>query len=49
MAATTIDLFTQPELLERVKADWRERMQGQVYKSPLPTDATPPFDQLEHT
>ena len=46
MAATTIDLFTQPELLERVKADWRERMQGLEYKSPLPADATPPLDQF---
>jgi hypothetical protein len=42
-----VDLLTEPGLLEAVQADWRKRMEGQVYQSPLPADLKPPLDQLE--
>ena len=47
MAATVIDLLTSPELVEKVREDWEERMKGLTYKSPLPPDLKPPLDQLE--
>jgi aminobenzoyl-glutamate utilization protein B len=47
MAATVLDLLTEPELLEKVRKDWEERMEGFTYKSPLPPDLKPPLDQLE--
>ncbi len=46
MAATVIDLLTRPDLLEKAREDWRRRMQGKEYKSPLPPDLKPPLDQL---
>ncbi|MBN1401398.1 MAG: amidohydrolase, partial [Anaerolineae bacterium] len=48
MATSVLDLLTRPDLLEQVKADWRQRMQGLAYKCPLPRDLEPPLDQLEH-
>jgi aminobenzoyl-glutamate utilization protein B len=47
MATSVLDLLTKPELLQRVKADWTARMQGLVYKSPLPPDLKPPLHQLK--
>jgi aminobenzoyl-glutamate utilization protein B len=47
MAATVIDLLTKPELIEAAKAEWRERMKGRTYVSPLPADLKPPLDQLK--
>jgi aminobenzoyl-glutamate utilization protein B len=46
MAATVADLLSDPGLLAAVKADWRKRMEGQVYHSPLPADLKPPLHQL---
>jgi len=46
MAATVIDLLTNPERLKAAKEDWENRMKGLVYKSPLPPDLKPPLDQL---
>ena len=46
MAASAVELLQQPALLDRVKADWRERMKGLTYRSPLPADLAPPLDQL---
>lgn len=47
MAATVVDLLTGPDLLAQVQADWRKRMAGRVYRSPLPADLQPPLDQLK--
>ena len=47
MAGTVIDLLTGPELLEKAREDWRKRMKGLEYRSPLPPDLEPPLDQLE--
>jgi aminobenzoyl-glutamate utilization protein B len=46
MATSVIDLLTDPDLVEKAREDWAERMKGQVYKSPLPDDLAPPLDQL---
>ncbi|MGC9520351.1 MAG: amidohydrolase [Anaerolineae bacterium] len=46
MATTTLDLLTQPEELRRVQEDWKARMAGREYQSPLPPDLEPPLDQL---
>jgi aminobenzoyl-glutamate utilization protein B len=47
MATTVIDLIRRPELLKKVKKDWKERMEGLEYKSPLPPDLKPPLHQLK--
>ena len=47
MAASVVDLLTQPELLAEARSDWQQRMEGLTYKSPLPADLVPPLDQLE--
>jgi len=46
MAATVIDLLTKPDILKKAKEEWKERMTGLTYKSPLPPDLKPPLDQL---
>ena len=47
MATTTIDLLKNSELMTQVKNDWKNRMKGRKYKSPLPEDLKPPLDQLK--
>jgi aminobenzoyl-glutamate utilization protein B len=47
MAASVIDLLTEPDLLGRAREDWQQRMKGLEYRSPLPPDLKPPLDQLE--
>lgn len=42
LAATVLDLLLQPELLSRVRAEWKHKIQGKTYQSPLPPNATPP-------
>jgi hypothetical protein len=46
-AGTVIGILSKPERVERVKAEWRRRMEGRVYRSPLPPDLKPPLDQLK--
>ena len=46
MAATTVDLLMEPDLIAAAKADWEKRMEGLTYVSPLPPDLKPPLDQL---
>ena len=40
-------LLMKPELLQKAKDEWKKKMQGRVYKSPLPAALKPPLDQLE--
>jgi aminobenzoyl-glutamate utilization protein B len=47
MATTAIDLLSRPDLLKAAKEDWKMRMEGLEYKSPLPPDLKPPLDQLK--
>ena len=45
LAATAIDLVTQPELLARIKEEHRQRTAGVEWKSLIPADAQPPIYQ----
>jgi len=47
MATTALDLLTKPEILQKAKEEWKERMKDRTYESPLPEDLEPPLDQLE--
>jgi len=46
-AGTVVGLLSKPELVERVKEEWRRQMEVRVYKSPPPSDLKPPLDQLK--
>lgn len=39
MASTALDVLLQPALIEQAKAELIERRAGEVYTSPLPSDA----------
>jgi aminobenzoyl-glutamate utilization protein B len=47
IAGSTLDLLTNPKLLKKAKAEWKQRLAGRVYKSPIPADLKPPIHQLE--
>jgi hypothetical protein len=47
MATTVLDLLMQPETLQKAKDEWKKKMEGLSYTSPLPPDLKPPLDQLE--
>ena len=44
MAASAIDLFTQPEAFQAIRNEFEEYSQKHPYKSFLPDDAQPPLD-----
>jgi len=46
-AAAGLELLTKPELLQKVKDEWVERLNGRAYKSPIPDGLAPPLDQLK--
>ena len=46
-AGTVIGILSKPEWVERVKAEWMRRMEGRIYRSPLPPDLKTPLDQLK--
>jgi aminobenzoyl-glutamate utilization protein B len=46
IAFTVLDLMSRKELLERAQGEFRERLRGRVYKSPLPEGLKPPLHQL---
>jgi aminobenzoyl-glutamate utilization protein B len=48
IAASGLELLTNPALLKAAQDEWEERMGGKVYKSPLPADLKPPLHQLEN-
>jgi aminobenzoyl-glutamate utilization protein B len=45
MAATAAELFRRPDLIERAKADHRDRLAGQPFVNPIPDDVEPPLDE----
>lgn len=47
IAGSTLDLLTNPKLLKKAKAEWKQRLAGRVYKSPIPADLKPPIHQLK--
>ncbi len=42
MAATGVDFLTQPETIQKMRAEWTAGKKGKEYKSPLPADLKPP-------
>ena len=46
-ASAGLELLTKPDLLQKVKDEWVERLAGRVYKPPIPMDLKPPLDQLK--
>ena len=44
MAASAIDLLTQPERLEKIRKEFEDYIKGHPYKTFLPDDAKPPLD-----
>ena len=44
MSACVIDLLTKPETLEKIQDEFKQRLGGRVYKSPLPPEMKPPLD-----
>jgi len=45
MAGATLDLITDADLLKKAQEEYRNRLAGRKYKTPLPPDAKPPLDQ----
>ncbi|MET0527955.1 MAG: amidohydrolase, partial [Microvirga sp.] len=43
MAATAVDLFRNPTLIEEAKADFRDRLAGAPFINPIPDDVNPPI------
>jgi aminobenzoyl-glutamate utilization protein B len=44
IAASVINLLENPEALKKAQEEFTTRLQGRVYKSPLPPDAKPPLE-----
>ena len=44
MAASALELYTKPELLEKAKDEHVERLAGRKYSSPIPPEVEPPLE-----
>jgi len=44
MAASALDLYTKPEVLEKAKDEHTERLAGRKYTSPIPPEVEPPLE-----
>jgi aminobenzoyl-glutamate utilization protein B len=42
MTAAGLDMLTHPEIIQKMREEWKERKKGKEYKSPLPPDLEPP-------
>jgi len=42
MAASGLDMLTHPEIIQKMRKEWKEKKKGKEYKSPLPPDLKPP-------
>ncbi len=42
MAASGLDFLESPEIIEKMRQEWKEKKKGKEYKSPLPPDLKPP-------
>ncbi|MFP4081561.1 MAG: amidohydrolase [Candidatus Aminicenantes bacterium] len=42
MAASGLEFLTQPEIIKRMREEWKEKKGGREYESPLPGDLKPP-------
>ncbi len=44
IAGAALDLLTRPELLRRAQEEFRERLKGRTYRSPIPEEVRPPLE-----
>ena len=44
IAGAALDLMTMPEVLEKAKEEQKERLKGQIYRSPIPDDVGPALE-----
>jgi aminobenzoyl-glutamate utilization protein B len=44
IAATGVDILTDPTLVKEAKAFFREASEGKPYQSPVPADQKPPSE-----
>ena len=44
IAGAALDLMTMPEVLEKAKEEHKERLKGQIYRSPIPDDVGPALE-----
>jgi len=44
IAGTALDLMTKPELLNKVQDEFKKRIRGRTYQSPIPDDVRPPLE-----
>jgi aminobenzoyl-glutamate utilization protein B len=47
IATSGLEILTDPELLKSITDEYKKRLAGRKYKSPLPEDLKPPLDQLK--
>lgn len=47
IAASALDLILKPDLLKKAQREWKERLAGRVYRSPILPDLKPPLRQLQ--
>jgi aminobenzoyl-glutamate utilization protein B len=47
MAITAAELVDNPDILERAKVDYKERLGGQVYRAAIPEGASPPQPYIQ--
>ncbi|MFO7894365.1 MAG: hypothetical protein R6U63_11575, partial [Longimicrobiales bacterium] len=45
LAATAVELAVSPDVVEAANAEFRERMDGETYQSPIPADQKPPVEE----
>ena len=47
LAGTLFDLYQDPELIDEAKEEFKENTKEKDYKTPLPENVEPPFDQFD--
>jgi len=43
MAASGLDFLAHPEIVKKMRVEWKKKKKGKEYKSPLPADLKPPI------
>jgi aminobenzoyl-glutamate utilization protein B len=44
ISSCTIDLLTRPDILQKAKDEFQQKLAGRVYKPPIPPEMKPPLD-----
>jgi len=48
LAGAIVDIFQNPEIIEKAKEEFKEATGDREYKCLVPEGTEPPFDQFEH-